>query len=290
MKKQLSALLALVLCIALSVGVLPVPASAATKPSVTLTSQKLIVNGKDVKCEVYNIDGNNYFKLRDIAMLLNGTESQFSVNTRDYYGKLVIDLQPGEAYTSVGGELVTGVDKSASTVLNEQLMTINGEMRKFTIQLYNIGGNNFFKLRELGDMFFFDVDYDSRTNAVIVKTRNLATAKVIGWKDSFSGYPGYEGEKEGYWYDSIQMKYRLGNGGARRVEVDANGVQRIREIKEAAGISPNKSMFWFGDFDPETCFSDEDYEKFYKAEAEWDAKHAFDGWEHDWRYWYPGYN
>lgn len=277
----------LILAIMLSVGILPVPASAATRPSVTLTSQKLIVNGKEVKTEIYNIDGSNYFKLRDIAMLLNGTESQFSINTRDHYGKLVIDLQPGEAYTPVGGELVTGADKSASTVMNEQLMTINGESRRFTINLYNIGGNNFFKLRELADMFFFDVDYDSKTNAVIVSTKSLATAKVVGWKDSFTGYPGYEGEKEGYWYDSIQMKYRLGNGGATRVVPYsvAERAQRIVEAEEAAGIDRNKSVF---------DWTDEDWEKYNKAHAEieaaWNAEHAFDGFDHDWRYWYPAYD
>jgi hypothetical protein len=37
------------------------------------------VNGQSVAFNAYNIDGNNYFKLRDLAYALNGTEKQFEV-------------------------------------------------------------------------------------------------------------------------------------------------------------------------------------------------------------------
>ncbi len=32
--------------------------------------EKLKVNGQEIKCEKYNIDGNNYFKLRDLGSKL----------------------------------------------------------------------------------------------------------------------------------------------------------------------------------------------------------------------------
>ena len=44
-----------------------------------LSPQKLSVNGTNVDCGKYNIDGANYFKLRDLAYMLNGTASQFDV-------------------------------------------------------------------------------------------------------------------------------------------------------------------------------------------------------------------
>jgi hypothetical protein len=44
------------------------------------TTANVLVNGIAVKFEAYNIGGNNYFKLRDLAMALSGTGKQFDVS------------------------------------------------------------------------------------------------------------------------------------------------------------------------------------------------------------------
>ncbi|MDR0569602.1 MAG: hypothetical protein LBG71_00040, partial [Clostridiales Family XIII bacterium] len=60
----------------IAVGGLP-PEPAAASP----TAQPLLVNGQRVSgMEAYNIGGYNYFKLRDLAQVLNGTEKQFDVD------------------------------------------------------------------------------------------------------------------------------------------------------------------------------------------------------------------
>jgi len=41
---------------------------------------RVSVNGKITEVNLYNIKGFNYFKIRDLAMLLNGTEKQFDVS------------------------------------------------------------------------------------------------------------------------------------------------------------------------------------------------------------------
>ena len=43
------------------------------------SAHKVQVNGESVNPQVYNIDGNNYFKLRDVAYLLNGNKTSFDV-------------------------------------------------------------------------------------------------------------------------------------------------------------------------------------------------------------------
>ena len=72
MKKLLSLILALALCLALGA-----PALAAD--SVVVSPQNLSVDGKAAECEKYNINGSNYFKLRDMAMLLMGTPAAFGI-------------------------------------------------------------------------------------------------------------------------------------------------------------------------------------------------------------------
>ena len=136
-------------------------------PTVMLTNQNLTVDGEAKNTEIYNIDGSNYFKLRDMAALLNGTGSQFSVDFDSARNTIVV--KTGAAYTSVGGELATGTDKSDSAVASAQSVEIDGT--KVELTAFNIGGNNFFKLRELGTALGFDVDYDSATATMIVKSK-----------------------------------------------------------------------------------------------------------------------
>ena len=134
------------------------------QPVVQPTTQGLKVNGADKSTEIYNISGYNYFKLRDIAALLNGTGSQFSV-AFDAETRLV-SITTGEAYVPVGGELATGTDKSASCVLSDWKVEVNGEAKD--IVAYNLGGNNFFKLADLGNALGFGVAYDEATRTMLV--------------------------------------------------------------------------------------------------------------------------
>jgi hypothetical protein len=129
-----------------------------------LSNQAVKVNGVSKALEVYSINGSNYFKLRDIAYLLNGTGSQFSVS---YDGvKQAIVCYKGAAYTPDGSELVIGADKSAGAVPSSQSLYIDGTIAN--LSAYVIGGNNFFKLRDLGTALNFKVDYDETTRTVLI--------------------------------------------------------------------------------------------------------------------------
>ena len=67
------------------------------------SAHKVQVNGEAVNPQVYNIDGNNYFKLRDVAYLLNGTTSSFDVTWDS--AKNAVNLLAGQSYTVVGDEM-----------------------------------------------------------------------------------------------------------------------------------------------------------------------------------------
>ncbi len=168
MKKTIGRLLALCLILAL----LPAGATAA---NVMLSPQKLTVNGIRVECEKYNIDGSNYFKLRDIAYLLNGTENQFGVGYDN--ASHTVTVTSGTAYTPNGSELVIGEDKSATAVPSVQTILING-VEDAGLSAYNLGGNNYFKLRDLGEALGFLVDYDKASNTAIVESRDHAAGKA----------------------------------------------------------------------------------------------------------------
>jgi hypothetical protein len=128
------------------------------------SAQGLTVDGKAVSTEVYNIGGSNYFKLRDVAAMLSGGKSQFSVGYDN--ASKTINVVAGEAYQPVGGELAAGSGGNKTAVTSDQALVING--KTVSLEAYNIGGNNFFKLRELGTALGFKVDYDEATKTIQV--------------------------------------------------------------------------------------------------------------------------
>ena len=137
------------------------------QPVVQATTQGLKVDGEDKTTEIYNISGYNYFKLRDIAALLTGTDAQFDVSF-DAETKTVF-VTTGQAYTPIEGDLTTGTDKSASCVLSSWKVEVNGEAKD--IVAYNLGGNNFFKLADLGTALGFGVAYDEATRTMLVTSK-----------------------------------------------------------------------------------------------------------------------
>lgn len=145
----------------------------STTPSIpysgaVLSPQKLVVDGKDIDCEKYNIGGSNYFKLRDIAYALNGSGSQFGVGYDEATSTVTINT--GEVYTPTGTEMKTGVDNSSTAKHSSQSILVNG-VKNDELTVYNIGGSNFFQLRELGNVLGFEVGYNQDTNTAIVRSK-----------------------------------------------------------------------------------------------------------------------
>jgi Copper amine oxidase N-terminal domain./KWG Leptospira. len=136
-----------------------------TLKSAVPTSSRILVNGKEVSFQVYNINGNNYFKLRDIAMVLNGTEKSFEVG---WDGKKnAISLESGKAYTAVGGELVVA-EKPATAEAKLSTSSIYLDGKEVKLTAYLINGNNYFKLRDVAAVINFGVTWDGATNTISI--------------------------------------------------------------------------------------------------------------------------
>ena len=133
---------------------------------VSVSDMKVKVNGVEQTPQAYLIDGNNYFKLRDLARMLRETPSRFEVGY-DSETKTVT-MTPGKDYTPIGGELKRGEDQSASCTLSVCTLKIGD--REYSCQSYNIGGNNYFKLRDLSSSISLSVGYDGSTRTVLLRS------------------------------------------------------------------------------------------------------------------------
>lgn len=159
----------------------PVQPQPEEKPAVTYpavapaspTTSPIYINGVLTEFEAYNINGNNYFKLRDVALAIRGTEKQFEVIWNASYTENgvrgAVDMTSLKAYTTVGGEMKKG-DGVAKTANITTSPILKDGQKVNNLAGYNINGNNFFKLRDLGALFDFNVSWDSNLRAVIVNT------------------------------------------------------------------------------------------------------------------------
>ena len=150
------------------------------------TASTVLVDGRDISFEAYNINDFNYFKLRDLAFTLNGSAKQFEVGWDD--ANNAISLTSGRSYTVAGGEMAgggrgagaAGGAKDAAPT-NSRIFLNGSEVR---LTAYNIDGYNYFKLRDVGEAIDFGVDWDDSRNTIAINTSKGYSADGGGTTES----------------------------------------------------------------------------------------------------------
>lgn len=141
------------------------PQSASLK--IVPSTHKVQLDGETVKPQGYNVNNNNYYKLRDIAYLLSGTDSQFNVTWEADKNRIL--LTTGSPYQLVGGEMTDSVSAVIQSSLpSDSVISLDGK----TISLtgYRINGNNYYQLRAMGDALGFGVDFDEDSKTVLISS------------------------------------------------------------------------------------------------------------------------
>lgn len=136
------------------------------KLKATPISSKVIVDGNEISFDAYTIEGNNYFKLRDLATVVSETEKEFEVTWDGE--KNAINLISNKTYTLLGGEMTKGDGKPKTPVLNTSIIYKDGKELKLTA--YTINGSNYFKLRDIAEAFDIGVTWDSNTKTIGIDT------------------------------------------------------------------------------------------------------------------------
>ena len=108
----------------------------------------------------YNIADNNYFKLRDIGTLVGfGVEWNGETQTVEISTARTTPSTEGISDTAASG---------AVAKISDQKITVDGVQVNMTA--YQIGGNNYVKLRDIGKQVDFGVGYDNATASVRIDT------------------------------------------------------------------------------------------------------------------------
>ncbi len=127
------------------------------------TTLKMTLDDKPMdEVEAYLIDGHNYFKLRDIAMLALGSKSQFSVNWDG--DKELISIKKSEAYQPLGRELKLSDKSDKKAILSTCKIEVDG--KELALEAYLINNENYFQIRDLAELLGFDVEWNNMTRTV----------------------------------------------------------------------------------------------------------------------------
>jgi len=164
MKKYISVLLAIAVIAGL---ILAAPAAtAADRPVARPTASIVLVDGISVPFDAYTINNNNYLKLRDIAYVLRGTQKQFEVVWSEEENAIILTSET--PYTINGGEMTAKGSETRTPSQTNSTIYLDGAEVEFAA--YNIGGNNYFKLRDIGRAINFSVEWDAEITTIVVDT------------------------------------------------------------------------------------------------------------------------
>ncbi len=163
----------------------------------------LSVNGTPKEIAAYEIKGNNYFKLRDMAQLLNGTSAQFDV----------LWDETSKAINLVSGAPYSGTDVLNPATISDAVAASNAtrilkDGANVAMCAYMIEGNNFFKLRDLAAVMDFAVTYDAATGLIGMDTTKSYEFPAVPTAFAVNPEPFYFSKKikkildktSGLWY------------------------------------------------------------------------------------------
>jgi len=148
----------------------------------------VVVNGTEFEFDAFVLNYDNYFRLHDLAYILNGTSAQFVLDFNDATN--AISITSGQPYTVVGGELANThrelleyFDSVTSGVrVSTAQFTVDGQEADFTV--YNFSCANYINLRDLAMIFDFFVGWDGRIIIDTSRSYVPESAEVIATRET----------------------------------------------------------------------------------------------------------
>ncbi|MCL1861969.1 MAG: cellulase family glycosylhydrolase [Defluviitaleaceae bacterium] len=205
----------------------------------TPSAHGMFVDGYAVEISAYNIDGSNFFMLRDVAHALQNTSAEFDIDWDE--GRNAVILTTGIPHDAAGGFSVV-TDEASYAVPSTATVYVDGS--RASLRAYNINGHNFFMLRDLGEVIGFDVIWDEALSAVLINTpvQEPEQETETEYEPEIEYEPALEPEPEpmpiitenGHitaqeWTSSVRAGWNLGN----QLDARTSRGQTVRQMETA---------------------------------------------------------
>lgn len=142
--------------------------NALTAVPTSAKGQAVYVGSTRVYPTGYNINDNNYFKLRDVGKLA-GFGVDWNEDTRTVE---ISTTRTAPELTGIADTAVTG----ATAKPTDQCITVDG--KEVSMTAYKIKGNNYVKLRDIGKTINFGVSFNMATKAVSIDPNGTYVEEV----------------------------------------------------------------------------------------------------------------
>ena len=160
----------------------------------TTSDNTLLIDGVSHVFPAVNIGGYNFLKLRDVAMILDGTPKSFGVGFNEATN--TISITSGAAYVPVGGELTPLEGATQVAIASPQSLTVDGQT--VDVAAFNIDGFNYFRLRDLAILLDFAIDFDDVTRVITLHlTVPYGTAPGVQQEPAVENGNGEEEDENG---------------------------------------------------------------------------------------------
>ena len=126
---------------------------------------KVTVNGRPVEFQTYTIDDYTYFKLRDVASAINGTQKQFMTFWDE--SSQSIQLVRRAPYTSAGSGAVGRYGDAIATTSTAKLYCDG--VRK-NASAYTINDYTYYKLRDIAQLIDMGITWNESTMTIGMET------------------------------------------------------------------------------------------------------------------------
>jgi len=205
----------------------------------------VLVDSQAQEIYPYNIDGSNYFKLRDMAALLSTTNKTFAVEWDE--SKNAINLNTSSGYVRSEGDLQFPSGASAAQAENSQVaLYCNGQ--PVAASAYNIDGSNYFKLRDIGEAVGFAVHWDEAAQLMMITTDSVGITTVAQGQDNYAYHDRTDNAIEldesftnpDYWDSLPELDAYVEDEAIEVLEVPEEELEQsqIREVDETTTDKP----------------------------------------------------
>ena len=134
---------------------------------VIISAPPVSVNGETVTFDAFSKNDSFYFKLRDLAYVLNGTNKQFDLGWDSAAGSVTLTSSrpyspDGSEMRPTGGTVRAGIQNANLNILKDGVPV--------TLSAYLVEGHNFIKLRDLMELLDIEVTWNATSGSIGLNT------------------------------------------------------------------------------------------------------------------------